>query len=439
MRWLDFTISGVANANTRRGRDRSRARAATVLAVLLGCIVLGAQAPPSDTQDPTVDSEMIEEPDDALPIDEVPPPPPAEREVAPASNEATDESSEDATRDVTVPAVSSDPAAEELEEAPPQDASLTFAPDALRFDDQRTGGTSFEGRVTLATDGKELVLGRMELRGKAASAFTPKSTCEGMTVVENGGCTQSFVFSPKVEGEHTATLVVFDAQGGELGSLQLSGVGISSGMTVTPPSLDFSPPKPDRQQVTLEGTGTAPVMARNVRIEGDKGFASTGGSCLFLPLRNGQRCSFPVSYGATSGSAAASARLIVEHDTPGGRSEVPLTWTRPLLALLDSNVPAVHFGDINLAQSGSAEVVISNRGDGPSEAIKAGLQREGSPFAIVQNSCGPPLQPGASCSIVLRFAPRAEGAFSDRLIVGDTALRLLLLEVDGRGVRLALE
>ena len=408
-----------------------------VLAVLLTCIALGTQEPPGDgeTADPTAEVGPID--DELQPVDEPEP-------VEPATDAGEAPPAEDAARDAAEADASDADASDELvpeeDPKPPEElATIAFDPEALSFPNQRTGRISQPLQVKFTTNARSVVIARVELRGAGAGAFTPQGSCEGMTVAKDGGCAHSFVFSPKAEGEHTATLAAFDAQGRELGALQLTGMGISSRAAIEPASLDFSPPNRRTQQVTIESIGAASLTATGVRFEGDSGFTSNASSCLHRPWPTGERCSFQVSYRPQSAAAAASARLIIEHDAPEGHSDVALSWTRPPQPVLGSAPSSVNFGDVNLGQSAIAEVVISNSGDGPTAAIKAGLQRDGGPFTVAQNGCGAPLQAGASCTIAIRFTPPAEGVFENRLIVGDTELRLHFVDIDGRGVRLPLQ
>ncbi len=286
----------------------------------------------------------------------------------------------------------------------------------------------------LTSTGKTLKVDRI-VRVQGNDSFRVASpTCAGL-FVGSKACEQAVEFQPRVSGAHNATFELYDESNRKIGTFQAEGRAISATIAVAPPALDFTN-GPRQQQITVQSQGDAPLRLTAVRVEGSPAFNSSGGGCRDLDLPRGGSCTFPVTFAAsTAGNAElVEATLLIEHNATDGVTRVPLRRTQVLLARLVVDSNPINFGSVNLGQSATLQALVRNMGNAPSGALNVTLQREPNPYSLA-GTCGAPLEPGATCTVDVTFAPPAEGKFDNRLIVTDGTLQFGTLEITGVGVR----
>jgi len=111
---------------------------------------------------------------------------------------------------------------------------------------------------------------------------------------------------------------------------------------------------------------------------------------------------------AAAGSRTAS--LLISDDGGGSPQAVALAGTGTSGPAARLSTSAVVFGEQAVGTTSSAEtVVLTNKGSAPL-AIGSMTVVEATGDDFVQtNTCGASLAPGASCTIKIRFTPRAAG------------------------------
>jgi hypothetical protein len=345
------------------------------------------------------------------------PPEAAATENVPANTSAAsnEESVAGTTQDDTLPRVTSDPV-------------------TLPFGDQLVGSPG-QRRTTNLTSAKMVKLDRIVRATGDDSFIVANPTCAGL-FVGSTPCVQTIEFRPTTSGAHRATFELYDESGRALGKFETAGRAISSGLAFDPPDLDFTD-GPRQRQVTVQSVGDAPLRLTGVRVEGSPAFDSSGGSCRHRDLSNGVSCAFPVTFAANAAGNAelVEGQLIIEHNAPGGITRVPLRRAQPLVPRLVVDSGPIDFGSVNLGNSATAEVLVRNMGNAVSTPLTVALQREPHPY-FLGGTCTSPVEPGATCTVELTFAPPGLGKFDNRLIFfTDGSLPFAVLEVTGVGVR----
>ena len=239
----------------------------------------------------------------------------------------------------------------------------------------------------------------------------------------------------------------------------LLGEGVAPHLRVDRERLDLGArpigAAPGEQVVMLENDGSAPLDLDAVVVTGAaaEDFTVASSACTGKPLDPGQSCPVSVGFAPTAEGARQAALEI--RPGPGARGlrtpRVALTGTglprEPTGRLTVVGPPGaadsgIGFGDVPVGRGGERTVRLSNGGDRALEADALAARVDGDAFEVADNRCASaaPLAPGATCEVVVRFAPAAEGEAEGVLSVGGSGggqsleAASLELALRGRGV-----
>ncbi|MGH9541336.1 MAG: choice-of-anchor D domain-containing protein, partial [Terriglobales bacterium] len=173
---------------------------------------------------------------------------------------------------------------------------------------------------------------------------------------------------------------------------------------------------------TLTNTGTATVTISAATVTG-AGFALGSGAPAFpLAVAAGQSATLPVRFAPTA-SGTASGTLSVGSDASNGTVAVTLAGTgaSPIKGPLASGSASVSFGNVQVGQSATASVVLTNTGTATVTISAATVTGAG--FALGSSAPALPLAvaAGQSATLPVRFAPTTSGTASGTLSVGSDA------------------
>jgi hypothetical protein len=342
---------------------------------------------------------------------------------------------------------------------PVQPGALHATPSSLSFGDVNSGSTSAAQAVTITNPGTSAAsLSSISATGP----FAQTNNC-GSSLAAGASCTVQVTFSPTTGGNATGTLTVnTSAPGGPL-SVALSGRGITSstnlalGQPATASSTqstfvasnvtdgntgsywESSDGAGYPQTITVDLGSTQPIgsttlnlppsSAWNTRTQTLSVLGSTDGT-TFSQIVGSAAYTFDPSTGNTvtislpSGTKARYVRLSFTANTgwsaaqlsefqifPGGSST-----GNP--SALTANPASVAFGNQAVGSTSSAQTVtVSNPG---TTAAAISSVSTSAPFSQT-NTCGSSLAAGASCSVLVSFAPTAVGAANGTLSVASNA------------------
>jgi hypothetical protein len=231
-------------------------------------------------------------------------------------------------------------------------------------------------------------------------------------------CNIGINFAPTDLTPQSATLTVVTNQIGELyadmGSIAMQGYA-----TVDPASVNFSAVQVGQsssvQSVTVTNTGTDALTFSGIGVSsGTSDFAQSNDCGSVAP---GGTCTVNVSF-TPSVSGSRSGTLSFAHDG-GGYTSLPLRGTAqaPAATFSAQAVPATPVNSSNtftatLTNTGIADLTVTP----PSAASVTGAD-----FAFDSSDCGVSLASGASCAVVVRFAPTASGSRPGTVAVNTAA------------------
>ena len=210
--------------------------------------------------------------------------------------------------------------------------------------------------------------------------------------------------------------------------MPLAGTGVAGptgGIAIDTPAtgLDFGSQQVGTasaaQTVTVTNNGTAPLTVSAVTVTGSNAgdFAADGTACTGAPLAAGASCAIPVTF-TPSAEGPRAATLTIASDDPDSPSlTVPLAGTGLVAPVGDVDLGAaaggLDFGTVEVGQSAPGKAItLTNQG---AAALAVGTVALGGTdadqFTLDASACtGQSLAAGASCAIVVGFAPTSLGA-----------------------------
>jgi hypothetical protein len=222
-------------------------------------------------------------------------------------------------------------------------------------------------------------------------------------------------------------------------------------MVATPGSLDFgaveagliSATTTRSTTFTNNGISAVTVAPEAVTIDGANTTdftVGTNGCTAGLVLQPGQSCSVSLSF-LPLATGARSASLTLHHSGRNNPLAVVLTGigNAPAgFAAISSTPAAAAFTVLKIGKvSESVTLTISNLGGSSPLVVGTPTIPAGQPFDLVSNDCPsvqPGVQPGATCTMSVRFEPTATGTYATTLSIPSNAVSgTLSVALSGKG------
>jgi hypothetical protein len=322
--------------------------------------------------------------------------------------------------------------------AAPGPIALKVSPSPVSFG-KATAGEKTLLEVDISNEGEAASIEKIAIDGGDAGDFgSSGNTCNSL--VEGQHCTLTLEFKPTSLGaKQTTGLILFSGGARPTESFEISGTAVAPHLSFTPPGYDFGvvPTNSEAAQQTfqLENDGEAPVQVGNVELAnyGDFWFDGNPSNACSHLMQPGESCSFQVYFGpGNSGSYSTQLRSSVGGEFfsvalsgEGARPEVEATPN------------PVEFGAATVGSiGGTRTVTVTNRGKVSTGFFIAVISGgDSASFRLLEETCtGAELQPGASCSAQIRFAPLAAGQKKATLSIfgdGDGGMQV---QLRGEGV-----
>jgi|HubBroStandDraft_6_1064221.scaffolds.fasta_scaffold00044_20 hypothetical protein len=290
--------------------------------------------------------------------------------------------------------------------------TATISPASLTFNNESVGSTSPAQIVTVTNTGANA----MTVSGVVTSGdFAATTQCASIPASQS--CTISVTFTPTVAGSRSGTLTISDNAQGNPHTVALTGTGIASAASFSPPSLNFalqavgSTSAP--QAITLTNTGNGQMTVTSVQVTGD--FAQTN-NCGTVAANNGT-CTAQITFTPT---ATGSRTGIVTFTDSAPNSPQTLSLSGVAGAPANSlSSTSLTFPEQQVGSSSALQVVtLTNSGN--ATMVIAGISATGD-FSQT-NNCSATLAPAANCTISVKFTPAAGGSRTGSLIVSDNSL-----------------
>lgn len=299
--------------------------------------------------------------------------------------------------------------------------ALAANPSVLAFGSQTVGGAAVTQNVTLTNSGN-VALGITSIAATGAASVTAGAGTCGATLAIGASCVVPVSFAPAAAGNVAATLVVRS----NAPDLQVAITGAGTTAAVAKPVLSDSGPlafadtqlgkSSAARSTVLRNDGSAALKIASLLLGGaNPGDFTLGGTCAVNgSLSPAASCTIDTAFKPGAAGARSAALVLM---TDGG---VQLTLNLagngvavPAGAALTVSPQNFDFGAatvggtaptkrFTLTNTGSAALSLASTAfTGPFSAVTDSTSCAAAPFT---------LQPGASCELVVRYAPTAAGA-----------------------------
>jgi len=314
--------------------------------------------------------------------------------------------------------------------------AASLAPSSVFLGIQPLGTSSPKGTVTLSNTGVSVLsIASIAIAGSNSSDFSLTHNCP-LSLAVNAACVIQPTFKPTAAGPRKSSISISDNSGSGVHTILLTGVGAA--INTAPSSLTFNSQQvgtpSTAQAVTITNEGSTVVNLWQIAFLGANAgdFSKSNTSNCGSSLGAGANCAVNVIFTpAAAGSRTAS--LLISDDGGGSPQAVTLTGagTSGPAARLSSS--AVIFGEQAVGTSSQGEmVVLTNAGDGPLAVGNLTISGASGGDFVQTSTCGASLAAGASCTIEIKFAPRAMGTRT--AVINVLRFGSLPLKVQGTGI-----
>ncbi|WP_394845977.1 choice-of-anchor D domain-containing protein [Pendulispora brunnea] len=282
------------------------------------------------------------------------------------------------------------------------------------FGDTNVGTNAAPQRITVRNAGETNL--RIASMTFSNADFSTTQTFP-VEIVPNGRADIPLGFRPSAIGARNGNAVLTSNDPLEpTARVELTGTGTSPTLKVTPASLPFGDVRtgstPSQKTVTLENTGTGPLIVSRAAISGPDA-ARFALSAVNLPLTigAGDSVDLTVSYAPTAVGANAANLTIDSNDPSSASIVVPLTGNG-VSAMISLQPASLDFGAQLVGRASAARTAdITNTG---SASLNISAVTVGGPqaaaFALVSAPELPAVvEPGAKLTLSLKFTPADMG------------------------------
>jgi hypothetical protein len=247
--------------------------------------------------------------------------------------------------------------------------------------------------------------------------FTQTNTCQ-QPVSPGATCTIDVYFTPSAAGKRTGRLTITDDASNSPQTVALTGIGASSGISISPTSLVFGTQVVNTssagQKITVNNSGFVDITVNSVAASG--GFSKTD-NCTGVTLKAGQSCTITASFVPVV-TGALSGTITINDTSTGAPHTVPMTGTAQLAVSMSANLsfPATNVGTSSATQN----MTLSNN---QSQALSFTFTTSGDYSAVGSGStpCNGSLAAKAKCTFGVTFTPTYSGQIKGALTVSHNA------------------
>jgi hypothetical protein len=301
--------------------------------------------------------------------------------------------------------------------APPTD---TLSVSSLTFPATIIAVNSAAQTITLTNSGGNPLT---SIAFSVSGAFQQTNNCTTQLAAE-ASCTISVSYLPTAEGAQTGILSLADIL--KTQKVSLSGTGLlPPAFSVSPTSLNFAgqpvnvPGAP--LTLTIANSGGAAMANVGFQVTGPSASSfATGTTTCGAMLAKGGSCTVQVTF-TPAASGTAQATLTITSSTSQVKSiTVPLSGDGQSAAGLGAAPSQLTFAATAIGQTSASQTVTVTNMD---QTAAAGLTlAASSAFSLTQNTCGPTLASGASCTTGVVFSPMQTGNLSGALKISSSSI-----------------
>jgi hypothetical protein len=296
-------------------------------------------------------------------------------------------------------------------------STVGLSPAILAFGSQDVGTSSPPQPATLTNVGSSaLAIKSIGIKGSNGRDFAQTNNC-GTSLPGGSSCQIQVTFTPRQQGQKSASLFVgYDGKGSPQ-TVPLTGTGIGPPtVSLTPTKLAFSlqliHTVSPAQVATLTNTGSQSVAISNIETSGPFPESNDCPSTLTA----GSNCQISVHF-KPSARGPAHGTLYVTDDAKGSPQKVELSGEGTVVVL---SPLGINFGDQKVGtKSSPAPVEVINEDKNPVSISNIAFGGANPEDFAETNNCGSSVPPHSHCTVKVTFKPTKQGNRSANLEIYD--------------------
>ena len=304
--------------------------------------------------------------------------------------------------------------------------TANLSPDAVTIPNQLVGVKSAVHPITLTNSGDApLTITKIAFTGPNPGDFSQTNSC-GKSLAAGAYCKINVIFKPTAKGVRSASLNVNDGAASGDPSVEVTGTGVTSGVSLSPTSVAFTGQAVGvasaAKAISLTNAGSTSLTITSIVVSGaNAGDFAQSNNCGST-LAAGAHCSINVTF-KPSAAGTRSAAITVTDNASGSPQTATLSGTSASAAGGVSLSPsALVFSGVPVKTTSTAETVTLTNNTSAAVSISSfNISGTNSSEFVQNNNCPSSVAAGASCKIVVLFTPTAAGARSAKLSVADNA------------------
>lgn len=302
---------------------------------------------------------------------------------------------------------------------PPTPApNVAASPSIVAFGNVTIGQAGAPKTVVISNTGSAVASGLALANGNAAEFVVSGNTC-GTSLAAGAACTLNVTYKPSGTGADAANLT-FSFTGGPATQVAMSGTGVAPAtptVSASPLSLAFGSVTVGQtsgaQAIIVSNTGTG--NATNMTYPAAPPNFNRSGTCSGATLNAGATCTVVFTYSPTAAANASATYTI----TGGGKTMVIAlsgTGTAQAGASLEATPSSLRFGSVAPGTSSTQQsITLTNSGGAAATGLSL-TNTNASEFLVSGHTCGTTLGPGATCHLLVAYAPSGAGYDNASLI-----------------------
>ncbi len=315
------------------------------------------------------------------------------------------------------------------------------------FGNQPQNSTSSPQYAELSNHGNVTMhVGGVAITGANASQFAIVSdACSGATLDPGNTCRINVSFTPTTTGIISALLSFTDNAPDSPQYSTVQGTGIAPGAIASPTAIDFGVVSDGggsaSRIVQLSNPTTQPLHVTSAAItSGGSQFTTGGDSCTGSTVLPGTSCSLTVKFTPLFAFAGNAGTLTFRDDAGFGQQTVSLAGqgVDPQVSYAPN---LINFANQRVAtRSATQALTITNTSSSSWTPFTRPLHGSNpGDFALDVSGCTQALGPGASCQLLLTFAPTGTGARAALVdVINPVTSSINQVPVNGTGVASAI-
>jgi len=299
----------------------------------------------------------------------------------------------------------------------PGQPQISVTPNPVPFNSVGVGGSSTQVMTISNPGAGNLTVTALSASGTgySVSGFTlPISVASGHTANFNAK------FAPTTAGASSGSITITSNASPAVTSVAMTGTGVQSGITATPPSATFANVivgSPNSQTFKLQNAGSTGVTITSAAVSGT-GFTTTGLSTP-LALAGGASSTFNVVFAPTS-AGNVSGSVVLTGNMSNSPLTIPLTGSAVSpSALLNPSTTSLTYTNVAVGSNSAQNVILTNNGN--SSVTISAVTETGAGFIASGVTAGQVVTSGNTATLTVTFTPTSGSTVTGNVVVASTA------------------